>query len=174
MTQLNIPGAAPGGAAPGSQSTDMRRKLGQAFIIGGSFFGGGSVIYALVELVRTNPDKGFELLEKWGPWYFLAMFALWVVYGISLRLLEVLSKLGDRFAGSMDRVADEQVKLAAAARDQADAMQRTADRDDRDQERMATLVDYAGQKSREAAEGLSSLSGIVTKMAAQVEELTKK
>ncbi len=166
---------------PENQQSEGRRKLAQGVLFGGGLAGASAVVLALIELVRSNPDKGFMLLEKWGPWYFLAMFCVWALNGIAMRILDVTSEVGERFAGSMDRIADEQVKLAEAARDQAESMKRSADRDDRDHERMATLVDYSGQQSREAAEQsrqtaetVSAMHDVLSRIAAQMNVSTRK
>ena len=166
---------------PEKQQTEGRRKLAQGILFGGGLAGASGVVLALIELIKANPDKGFLLLEKWGPWYFLAMFCVWALNGIAMRILDVASEVGERFATSMDRIADEQVKLAEAAQDQAESMKRSADRDDRDHERMATLVDYSGQQSREAAEQsrqtsatVAAMHDVVVRMAAQMNVSTKK
>ena len=151
-----------------------RQQIAQAIMLGGAVTGGGSVVFASFELIRANPDKGFALLEKWGPWFFLAVFAVWALNGLLNRLLDVFTDLGGRFAGSMDRIADEQTKLAQAGQDQAEALKRSADRDDRDHERMSTLVDYAGQQSRQALETVSTMVPVLAKISAQLDQIAPK
>jgi hypothetical protein len=52
-------------------------------------------------------------------------------------------------------------------------MKRTADRDDRDAERMATLVEYAGQQSREARDAVSQQGAVLARMADTLDKLVK-
>ena len=159
---------------PLEEQSATRQNVTQGILVGGGFAGAGAVVLGAIELVKSQPEKGFMLLERWGPWFFLAMFSVWAVNGLLNRFLDVLSDLGDRFVGSMDKIANEQEKLASSGRDQAEAMQRTADRDDRDHERMTTLVDYAGQQSRQALEAVTSMHSTLAQVAAQVRGLAEK
>ena len=159
---------------PEKRRTEGGRIVTQGILFGGGIAGASGVVLAMVELVRANPDKGFALLEKWGPWYFLAIFSLWVFNGISLKVLDVASGIGKDVAASFGRIADEQTRLATAARDQADSMAKRDERDDRDHERMATLVDYSGQQSRQAVEVVSQMQPLLERMANQVDALSRK
>ena len=159
---------------PVAEQSNTRQTVTQAILFGGGIAGSGAVVFSAFELIRSNPDKGFALLERWGPWFFLAVFTVWVLNGLLNRLLDVFSELGGRFAGSMDRIADEQTKLAKAGQDQAEAMQRSADKDDRDHERMATLVDYSGQQSRQAAEAVTAMHEMMLKMVDKVDAMAAR
>jgi hypothetical protein len=173
----------------------VKRKLYQMVLAGGAFTGSGAVVFGIIELVKSQPDKAFRLLETWGPWFFLAMFAVWAANGLMNRGVDVVEKMGDRFAGSLDRMAETQEKqvaaqekqsesyqrlassqdlIAAAAKESASAAQQLADKDNREAERTATLVEYAASQSRQAMEAVTQLVAAVNKMSDHVEKLPGK
>lgn len=177
-----------GFSTPLQEQSQTRRNVTQGMLVGGGFAGAGTVVLGAVELIRAQPDKAFTLMERWGPWFFLAIFSVWAANGLMNRGLDVVERIGERFADSVDKIANEQQslatsqerlcasqeKMASAAQEQAVALQRTADKDDREQERMATLVEYSGQQSRQAVEAIGDLANAVHKIADRVEQIAGK
>jgi len=154
-------------------------QLRNAFVVGGGFMGGGTVIFGAFELVRSEPDKAFKLLEVWGPWFILALFSVWAANGLILRVLAALERIGGRFADSMDKVADKQERLADAQDRLADsneriatATQQAADKDDRERERMSILVEYSGSQSREAVGAVREMQTVLASVQTAVAELS--
>lgn len=119
----------------------------QGLLIGGSMAGGGTAVFALVELARSAPDKAFHLLHDWGPWCFLSMFVAYAISKIANRGLDVAESVSTRIADAMDRVATQQESQAAAMRDQAAALQKSADKDDRNLQELQTLTSLTAQRS---------------------------
>lgn len=133
-----------------SETQDPKRKLGgitQAVLVGGGFAGGGTAVFALVQLVRSEPDKAFHLLHDWGPWCFLSMFVAYAISKIANRGLDVAESVSTRIADAMDRVATQQESQASAMRDQAAALQKSADKDDRNLQELQTLTSLTAQRS---------------------------
>ncbi|ODU52205.1 MAG: hypothetical protein ABT07_01370 [Microbacterium sp. SCN 70-10] len=118
----------------------------QGILVGGSMAGGGTAVFALIELMRSEPERAFALLQTWGPGFLLALFVAWSISRIITRALDVVERVGDRFAGSMENVAIEQRSLAEAAHAQAMAMQTMADKDDREKQEMQILVGVVNSK----------------------------
>ena len=168
---------APGGGeqVPGNQA---RRTVLQGLLAGSGIVGGGTVVISVIELLKSQPDKAFRLLETWGPWFFLAFFSVWAANGLMNRALDAAERLGDRVADSMDKMAVQQeqlafsqAKLAVAAQESATAAQLTAARDNREADRMATTVDYAAQQSRETKDAVAGLAALMEKIGDRVEHL---
>lgn len=121
--------------------------LAQAVLVGGGFAGGSTVIFGAIELIKSEPDKAFRLLHDWGPWCFLAMFVAYVISKIANRGLDVAESFGVRIADAMDRVAVQQGSQAEAMQAQAVALQKSADKDDRNLQEMQTLTSLSAQRS---------------------------
>lgn len=146
----------------------------QGLLIGGSFAGGGTVVLGAIELIRSEPDKAFRLLESWGPWFFLALFIAFAMSKLGNRLLDVFERLGDRVADSLENVAAEQKNQADAMQNQALALQAQASKDDRERERLSTMVDYGAQQARQALEIVQAQGATLAKIAGQLEHLVNK
>jgi hypothetical protein len=129
-------------------STTGRKSDGLAnlVLVGTSFVGGGSVVFAAFQLIREEPDRAFKLLQAWGPGFLLALFIAWCLREIINRALDVAARVGDRLAGSMENVATQQQSLAEAAHAQALALQTTADKDDREKQEMQILIGVVNSK----------------------------
>jgi hypothetical protein len=121
--------------------------IAQAVLVGGGFAGGGTAVYALIEVIRSEPDKAFRLLHDWGPWCFLSMFVAYAISKIANRGLDVAESVSTRIADAMDRVATQQEGQASAMRDQASALQKSADKDDRNLQELQTLTSLTAQRS---------------------------
>jgi hypothetical protein len=130
--------------------------IGQAVLVGGGFMGGGTVVFGAFELIRSEPDKAFKLLHDWGPWCFLAMFVAYVISKVANRALDVGESFGTRIADAMDRVAIQQGSQAEALQSQAIALQKSADKDDRNLQEMQTLTSLTAQRSEKTYAMLQS------------------
>lgn len=153
----------PAGAVSATVTTPKPNALGvlkQAMIAGGGFFGGGGLTYMVYELIREEPSRSFELLKSWGSQFVIAIFAMWTARAI-------FEKMTDRIGGAMDSIALEQ-------RRQADAAELKAAKDDREAERIATLVEYSAQQSRQALEVVKTVSEVLNKISGQVDRIEQQ
>lgn len=73
----------------------------------------------------------------------------------------------DKVAGEQKRLADSQDVIAAAAK-------QTAEKDDRDRERMSTLVEYAGSQSREAVTAVRDVQASIAELTGHVKDALSK
>lgn len=127
-------------------NTQKPSAVANLLLLSTSFVGGGSIVFACFELIRSEPDRAFKLLQAWGPWFFLAMFVAWAFNRLVDRALDIAGRVGDRMAGSMENIAGQQQSLAEAAHAQALALQTTADKDDREKQEMQILIGVVNSK----------------------------
>jgi hypothetical protein len=116
--------------------------VGQAILMGGGLMGGGTIVFSAFELIRSEPEKAFKLLHDWGPWCFLCIVITVIVGKIGTRCLDLLQTFGVRIADAMDS--------------QAEAMQKMADKDDRNLQEMQTLTSLTAQRSEKTYAMLQS------------------
>lgn len=133
-------------ASPAPGSPKRLASITQGILVGGSMAGGGTVAFALIELMRSEPERAFRLLQTWGPGFLLALFVAWCVSRIINRALDIAERVGDRLAGSLENVAIEQRGLSEAGHAQAMAMQTMADKDDREKQEMQILIGVVNSK----------------------------
>ena len=105
--------------------------------MGGGIAGGAAVVWGAFELLKDEPHEGFALLQHWGPWFLIALVAMWALHDLASQVLRV----GDRIALSMENIAVEQQR-------QAVAQEKESEKDDRNFDRLQTLVSFAGQQSQ--------------------------
>jgi len=143
-----------------TETAPAKRTSGvvQALLVGGGFAGGSSAIFGIIELIHAEPEKAFRLLHDWGPWCFLSMFVAYVLSKIANRGLDVAESFGTRIADAMDRVAVQQASQADAMQAQAVALQKSADKDDRQLQEMQTLTSYTAQQSERTYQKMSELT----------------
>lgn len=130
MTQLFAPTPTP--RAEGEKPSAVA-QLRQSLVYGGSIFGLGTAGWAIIELLKSEPDKGFKLLETWGPWCFLIGGALAVFYAVCMALIRSRAESDLRMAMVLDRLAAGQERIATAA-------ETAAGKDDRQIQQMEILV----------------------------------
>ena len=97
-----------------------------AVTVGGA--GAIGLAVGILDLAEKQPGQAFELLQKWGFAWLLAlagMLLVWDLIKVGLRYLE---------------------KLADSVQQSAVAMNRIADKDDRERDRMTTEISYVGQR----------------------------
>jgi len=123
-------------------------------MVGVTVFGGGSFAYGIFQIIRSEPDKAFDLLKSWGPGFLLAIFIAWCVSNLFNRGLDVTVRTGDRSAAAMEGATIQMQSIAEAMHAQALALQSTADRDDRDKQEMQILVGVVNSKVEQALEEL--------------------
>jgi hypothetical protein len=127
-------------------SSPGKDSFSRVLMIGMSVFGGGSVVYVVVQLIREEPDKAYRLAQQWGPGYLLALFVAYVVNKLLTRAMEMAQRTTDRSADAIGQVAEQMRSIADAAHSQASAMQLMAEKDDRDKQEMQTLVGVVNSK----------------------------
>lgn len=110
--------------------------IGQAILMGGGLMGGGTIVFSAFELIRSEPEKAFKLLHDWGPWCFLCIVVTVIVGKLGTRCLDLLQTFGVRIADAMDS--------------QAEAMQKMADKDDRNLMEVQTLTSLTAQRSEKS------------------------
>jgi hypothetical protein len=110
--------------------------IGQAILMGGGLMGGGTIVFSAFELIRSEPDKAFKLLHDWGPWCILCLVVTVIVGKLGTRCLDLLQTFGVRIADAMDS--------------QAEAMQKMADKDDRNLQEVQTLTSLTAQRSEKS------------------------
>jgi hypothetical protein len=150
-----------------AQPAAKRDTLSTVLMLGTSVFGGGTAAYLIFQLIREQPDQAFKLLQAWGPGYLLALFIAWA-------LNKLLGKAVDIIGGSSERNAIAIGDVAVQMKAMAAAVQSTADKDDRERDRLATLVEYSASQSRQALEQLQALAAAVNRLAAHIDTLGSK
>lgn len=119
-------------SASGRQPSEIRIGLRSGWVrfLSITFGGAGLVgtLIAVVDLAQRQPQQVFELLAHWGFWWIIAIIALLILWDLAKLVLGSLAKLAD------------------SVQDTAVAMNRIADRDDRDRDRMITETSFIGQR----------------------------
>lgn len=133
---MNQPGAQPGGG----------KSFPQMVMLATSLFGGGGIAYLVFQVVRDEPDKAFKLLSSWGPGYLLAACIAFGVNRLLVKALDAQMQASDRGSAAVERVAVQMQSLAEATNAQALALQKTADKDDRDKQEMQLLIGVVNSK----------------------------
>jgi hypothetical protein len=105
------------------------RHVGVA--VGGA--SGAAVVLGAYELMRSQPEKSFQLLQVWGPAFLVALMALWIFGQLAESLIravrESFGALAQSVRDSADatmRQAEAQNKLAEIGGEQARETQRLA------------------------------------------------
>jgi hypothetical protein len=125
VTGLGLSGVArPTGEIRLGFRTGMIRSA--AVTVGGAGLVG--LVIAVINLASKQPGQMFELLSRWG--------FVWLLVLIGMAFLWDLAKLALNYLG----------KLADSVQETAVAMNRIADRDDRERDRMTTEISYVGQR----------------------------
>lgn len=89
---------------------------------------------AAFSLAREQPAQVFDLLSKWGFVWILGLVAMLLAWDLAKLALGYLSKLAD------------------SVQETAVAMNRIADKDDRERDRMVTETAFVGQRLQRMAE----------------------
>jgi hypothetical protein len=130
-------------SAAAGQGTDVSvgfrygwlKHIGMVF--GGGF--GAAVVVGAYEILGSQPERAFGLLQSWGPAFLLAIFALYLV-GRFLDGLSAMAREGiSVVVGSMKSNAEAQGRTA-------DALTRLADQGSRQFEQVERLAIYAASE----------------------------
>ncbi len=100
-----------------------------------------AICLGLIELLKSNPAAGIELLKSWGPGFLLGLLAI-VIVGT---FLDKMAAAWDKMAGSWQSSVDAQQQVAVS-------LQRLADKDDRERDRMVTETAFVGQRLERLAD----------------------
>jgi hypothetical protein len=106
-------------------------------VIGGA--SGAAAVLAGFEILRTQPDKAFALLQGWGPAFVIAIVSLLVVG-------KFLEGLNSTVRESFSVVASSVHDSADAASRTADALTRLADQGGKQAQEVQRLAIYAAQE----------------------------
>jgi hypothetical protein len=101
-----------------------RVEIAKRLALGGGWSIGAAVAYGVFELLHQDPKDAFPLLRSWGPWAFLSIIAVYVVYDLVKMLLNIFQR---------GVIAMEHTAVA---------LQRVADKDDRQTQELQTLTSY--------------------------------
>jgi len=128
------------------------RHIGVA--IGGA--SGTAVALGCYEILRSQPDKSFQLLQVWGPAFLVAMLGI-LVFG---KLIEALiSAIRESFTMVASSVHDS----AKAADRTADALTRLADQGGKQAQEVQRLAIYAAQEFPGVYERLDRQDAVMAK-----------
>jgi hypothetical protein len=108
-----------------------------------------AILLTYMQLLKTNPTAGTDLLKGWGPGFVLGLLAL-VVVGVFL-----------------DKMVDAQRAGVEAQQKVAVALTQLAERDDRDRDRMVTETQYMAQR-------MDQTHALVTSVSAQLSRIEMK
>ena len=108
-----------------------------------------AITLGFIDLLKTNPTAGADILKSWGPGFVLGILAL-VVVGTFL-----------------DKMIDAQQSSVEAQQKVAVALTQLAERDDRDRDRMVTETQYMAQR-------MDQTHSLVTSVAAQLARIELK
>lgn len=127
----------------GMRQTDVRVGFRSGWLRSVAISVGGvgllGVSWGFLSLAQAQPAQVFELLSRWGFVWLLSLAAM--VLGWDLL------KVGLGYLG----------KLADSVQDSAVAMNRIADRDDRERDRMITETAYVGEQMQNVVSALKDL-----------------
>lgn len=135
---------------PAQPSGDGKDGFSRLLLIGSSILGGGSALFLIVQLIRDEPSKSFDLLNRWGPGYLLALFIAFLVDRLIRKVMDTSDRQSERGTDAIREVAVQMRSIAEAAAMQATAMQAMADKDDRDKQEMQTLLGVLNSKVDQA------------------------
>jgi hypothetical protein len=130
-----------------------RVEIAKRLALGGGWSIGAAVAYGVFELLHQDPKDAFPLLRSWGPWAFLSIIAVYVVYDLVKMLLNIFQR---------GVIAMEHTAVA---------LQRVADKDDRQTQELQTLTSYTSQASERAAADIRHLVELRTADTAKINEV---
>ena len=138
MTTLGLGAMADSATSVGVQAgfrTGWLRHVGVA--VGGA--SGAAIVLGGYEVLRSQPDKAFALLQSWGPAFLLTLVAVTLVAGLGGELIEAIRESFKTVASSVRASADSAGRTA-------DALTRLAEQGGRQAEQVERLAIYAAQE----------------------------
>ena len=102
-----------------------------------------AITLGIVDLLKSSPTAGVELLKSWGPGFLLGLLAIAVV-GTFL----------DKMTSSWQSSVDAQQQVAVA-------LTQLAEKDDRDRDRMVTETQYMMQRMEQTHTTVAAVAAAV-------------
>lgn len=124
---------------------DMGFRVGWLKHVGLAISGasGAAVVMGGYEILRSQPDKAFALLQGWGPAFLLGIVGLVIVGSFLGKLFEGLNST---VRNSFTVMASSMEHSASSAGRTADALTRLADQGNRQFEQVERLAIYAASE----------------------------
>jgi hypothetical protein len=122
---------------------------------------GAAIVLGAYQILRSEPEKSFALLEAWGPVFLVAIVAIFVVG-------KFLDGLNATVRESFTVIASGLQDSAAAAGRTADALTRLADQGGRQAEQVERLAIYAAQEFPQVYERFDRQDAALGKLAESV------
>ncbi len=154
MTFLSLKGATEAEeAAKETTSGSLRAEIAKRLALGGGFTFGGAIVYGAFQLLHDNSKDAFPLLRSWGPWAFVTLVALYVVYDITKIVLNLA------------------LRAIIAWEQSAKAQQQLAEKDDRQIQELQTLTSYCSQEAERKSAEVRELADTVEKVGATIDRI---
>lgn len=118
-------------------------------LAGGS---GAGILFAIVELFHGDAKEWSGLLEHWGPWFLLAIIAVFLAYDLSKSILLAFLKEFAALVRGVNNAANGLQRVADAQKEQAD-------KDDRQAEETRRLAQHGAQVSEDTLQAVRDLGG---------------
>lgn len=149
--------------SPGKPEGELRVGFRQGIVRSlGITFGGAGVVgiaVAVLELAQKEPQRFFDLLSRWG--------SIWLLGLAAMAFLWDLLRKGLGYVG----------RLSESVQESAIAMNRIADRDDREHDRLQTEVAFVGRRmqmlSNEQQEARDEMRGNHRKVVEMLSNVVK-
>ena len=101
-------------------------------VVGLGAGGGVAGLLGAYEMIQAQPKESFDLLAHWGPWFGVAVFAIYV-------LSRFLSEVNINGRRALDMIVETARDNAVSQNRMADAMTKIAEKDDRQLMEIQTL-----------------------------------
>jgi hypothetical protein len=125
---------------------------------------GAAVVMGAYEVLRSQPDKAFALLQGWGPVFLVAIVGLFVVGRLFEGLNATVRESFTVVAGGLEH-------SASSAGRTADALTRLADQGNRQFEQVERLAIYAASEFPGVYERLDQQDKVLKEIALSVNTL---
>ena len=160
MTLLNLTGDGPSTELALNFRSGWLKHIG--FVIGGA--SGAAIAFGSYDVLRTQPDRAFNLLQSWGPAFLVSIIAIFV-------LGKFLDGLNSTVRESFSVVASGVESSAEAAGRTADALTKLADQGNRQAEQVERLAIYAASEFPGVYERLDSQDKVLQELVSSVKGL---
>ncbi len=111
---------------------------------------GAAGVLTTYKMMQEQPAASFELLAKWGPWFLIAGFAIYV-------LGQWLQQINTNAGRALDAMVETGKENAAAQNRMADAMARIAEKGDRSMQEIQVLSTYNARQNERMLLGLERI-----------------
>ena len=131
----------------------LKERLLKSILFGGSSGLGFAVIFYSYRLLEQKPSEGFGLLHHWGPWFVVALVALYFFWDVTKVAVGYVGKMAD----GMQSLSVSIAKIAERDDRQYEEMQRIGQYNARQNERELELLIRQGEQLGEIADQLRGL-----------------